>query len=352
MGWKLSLVIIPLFLLAPFFGMAASLIGFEQKAQALSLPILDLNKGVNSVEESLSALRHNAIIMNELVAEQEREYQEQQQILQELARRSQEHKQNSDQLYEERILAMLGPPVESFRSERVEIKVFKLDELGYRGYIAKVKLFDPRTLKVVLGKDTLGQTETTSSAVKRTGAVLGINGGGFYSSVQGGRTRVMPLGNTVIDGKLVNHDFSPSNGDVFFAGINRDGELIGGNFYSKESLMSLNPFQGVSFLPILIKDGQPLSVPKEWATTKQPRTIIGEYANGDFIMIVVDGRQSDWSSGVTLERLQIKLAELGVKEGYNLDGGGSSTFVFQGRTLNRPSDGKQRPVATNIVIMP
>jgi len=66
----------------------------------------------------------------------------------------------------------------------------------------------------------------------------------------------------------------------------------------------------------------------------------------------VDGRQADWSSGVTLERLQVKLAELGVKEGYNLDGGGSSTFVFKGEVLNRPSDGKQRPVVTNIVIMP
>ena len=55
---------------------------------------------------------------------------------------------------------------------------------------------------------------------------------------------------------------------------------------------------------------------------------------------------------MTLERLQVKLAELGVKEGYNLDGGGSSTFVFKGEVLNRPSDGKQRPVVTNIVIMP
>jgi hypothetical protein len=85
---------------------------------------------------------------------------------------------------------------------------------------------------------------------------------------------------------------------------------------------------------------------------RQPRTIIGEYANGDLILIVVDGRQADWSSGVTLERLQVKLAELGVKEGYNLDGGGSSTFIFKGEVLNRPSDGKQRPVVTNIVIMP
>jgi len=96
----------------------------------------------------------------------------------------------------------------------------------------------------------------------------------------------------------------------------------------------------VSFLPVLIKGGKPLKVPGEWATTKQPRTIIGEYANGDLIMIV------------TLERLQDKLAELGVKEGYNLDGGGSSTFIFKGQVLNRPSDGEHRPVVTNIIIRP
>lgn len=350
MRWKV-LILLPLFFLGPFIGVGAALTKFDQSAQALSLPVTGINQSADKVEDSLCALRHNAIIVSETVAQQEKEYQEQQKILQELASRSQEHKQASDQMYEERILAMLGPPVESFRSERVEIKVFKLDELGYRGYIAKVKLFDPSAVRVVLGKDKPGSTETTGSAVKRTGAVLGVNGGGFFTTVQGGRQQIVPLGNTVIDGELVS-GFSPSNGDLFFAGINRDGKMMGGKFYDKESLMQQRPLQGVSFLPILIKGGQPLPVPREWETTKQPRTIIGEYANGDFILIVVDGRQNDWSSGVTLERLQLKLAELGVKEGYNLDGGGSSTFVFQGQTLNRPSDGKQRPVATNIVILP
>jgi len=102
----------------------------------------------------------------------------------------------------------------------------------------------------------------------------------------------------------------------------------------------------------LIKGGVARPIDAEWVETKHPRTIIGEYANGDLIFIVVDGRQSDWSAGVTLERLLEKLVELGVKEGYNLDGGGSSTFVYKGEILNRPSDGKARPVVTNFIIMP
>ena len=69
-------------------------------------------------------------------------------------------------------------------------------------------------------------------------------------------------------------------------------------------------------------------------------------------MIVIDGRQNDWSIGVTLETLQDKLLELGVKEAYNLDGGGSSAMYYNGKILNQPSDGKERPVVNNIVIMP
>jgi exopolysaccharide biosynthesis protein len=35
-----------------------------------------------------------------------------------------------------------------------------------------------------------------------------------------------------------------------------------------------------------------------------------------------------------------------------LDGGGSSTFYYDGKILNRPSDGRERRVTTNIVIIP
>lgn len=350
MKWE-TYFLIAVFLLAPFIGGGLVLVGFEQQAEALALPLEGVDQAADRLESSVSNLWQNTAFLSQVIAEQEREYKEQEKILQELASRSQDQKEMSDQMYEKRILTMLGPAIDSYRSQRVDIKVFKLDELGYRGYIAKAKLFDPSVVKVVLGQDKLGESETTSSAVQRTGAILGVNGGGFYSAVKDGKTGIFPIGNTIVDGEFVT-GFHPSNGEVFFAGISQYGKLIGGHFREEKALLNLKPVQGVSFLPILIQGGKPLPLPQEWKNTKHPRTIIGEYANGDFILIVVDGRQSDWSSGVTLERLQIKLIELGVKEGYNLDGGGSSAMVFKGQVLNRPSDGKQRPVANNIVIMP
>lgn len=339
-----------IFVIAPFIGVGIAFADFGRKAQDMELPLDSISAVVQKVENGVSELGRDAAALNRTAADQERYYREQEKVVSLLAGKSQEHKKLSDDIYEKRILAMLGPPIGIHASDRVEIKVFKLDELGYRGYIAKVKLHDPSVFRVVLGGDRPGVMETTGDAVARTGAVFGINGGGFYNTFEGGRTVTYPIGNTVMDGKFI-RGFNPSD-DVFFAGIRKSGKFIGGIFPAYDPLIKLEPWQGVSFLPVLIQDGKPIPLPKQWQTTRQPRTIIGEYANGDLIMIVVDGRQADWSSGVTLERLQVKLAELGVKEGYNLDGGGSSTFIFKGVVLNRPSDGSQRPVVTNIVILP
>ncbi len=339
-------------LLLPLAGLAAgAYLALHDGAAEMALPLEKLEPALAAVKKDALALERNIGFIRETAEEQRRRYREQDRILAELAGKSYSQKKLSDEIYEQLILDRLGPPIGEHRSERVEIKVFELRELGYRGYIAKVKLLDPTAFKVVLGRDTLGERETTSAAVQRTGAVLGINGGGFYRTVRDGKERMLPTGNTVIDGRLVGR-FSPSHNGLAFAGVDSTGELVGGAFYEKDSLMRLKPLAGVSFIPALIKNRRPLPIPEKWQHQKHPRTILGEYGNDDLIMMVVDGRRAGWSSGVTLEDLQIKLIHLGVIEAYNLDGGGSSTFVFKDKVLNRPSDGRERPVVTNIVIMP
>jgi exopolysaccharide biosynthesis protein len=338
-------------IIAPLLGMLLTLNGLSAAAQNLLIPVEETHLSLDTFQQGMFALEEKLALVHQQADEQKAQFEEQDQVLRDLTKVVSKQERKSDQIYEERILKMLGPPVKEYASRRVEIKVFKLQELGYRGYIAKVKLYDPRVFKVVLAQDKIGAKETTMEAVRRTGAILGINGGGFYTEVRDGQPQGIHIGNVVIDGKLVG-PFNAYPGNLSFSGINRKGRLIGGIFTEEEQLMSLDPWQGVSFIPVLIKGGVKHPIPPDWAKTNQPRTIIGEYANGDLIMIVVDGRQSDWSSGVTLERLIDKLIELGVKEGYNLDGGGSSTFIYQNEVLNRPSDGKLRPVVTNIVIMP
>jgi len=80
-------------------------------------------------------------------------------------------------------------------------------------------------------------------------------------------------------------------------------------------------------------------------TALHPRTAVGLDAAGRRAwLVVVDGRQSGHSEGVTLAELASLLRALGASEGLNLDGGGTSTLVIEDasgepRVLNRPIHG-------------
>lgn len=87
-----------------------------------------------------------------------------------------------------------------------------------------------------------------------------------------------------------------------------------------------------------------------------PRTFIGVKEDGTMFLGVLDGRQSGYSIGCTVNKEAQLALELGAKYALELDGGGSSTFLFDfndgnGLTLlNKPSDGAMRKV-TNAVLL-
>lgn len=339
------------FLAAPFVSLIWATKDSETTVRGMVMDTTAFSAKLSEIEENMSDLSADINSLGVLASETEETFANQDEQLGALANQSSTQRKLSDDIYEQKILDVLGPAIGTHISDRTEIKIFKLDELGYRGFIAKVKLFDPTAFKVSLGKAKLGQLEITSAAAKRNGALLAINGGGFYNENKDGKPYARLIGNTVINGKLV-EPFNGYPGDLFFAGIDKQGQVVGGVPQTEKDLMKLNPYMGVSFIPVLLQDGKKMSIPDKWMTTKQPRTMIGKYANDDLIFIVIDGRQNDWSVGITLEKLQDKLLNLGVKSAYNLDGGGSSSFYYNGKVLNKPSDGKERPVVNNILVMP
>jgi hypothetical protein len=86
---------------------------------------------------------------------------------------------------------------------------------------------------------------------------------------------------------------------------------------------------------------------------RNPRTAIGTNQNGRQLYIaVVDGRQTNWSVGMTLPELANVMIGMGAWRAINLDGGGSSSLLYSpiGGTLqqNRPSGGSHRAVANHI----
>jgi len=87
--------------------------------------------------------------------------------------------------------------------------------------------------------------------------------------------------------------------------------------------------------------------------TRHPRTGVGVTRNGRILLIVVaDGDQPGRSVGLTLPELADILIASGADDALNLDGGGSSSFVYRSptdeRLLNTPSDGTFRPIAMHL----
>ena len=108
--------------------------------------------------------------------------------------------------------------------------------------------------------------------------------------------------------------------------------------------------------PALVRDGKAIFRALEAFTVDQvtgfdPRTAVGQRADGSLVFVAVDGRQPGYSAGITNFDLAKLLVRLGAVTGSALDSGGSTTLAFEGRLLNRPSDpGGERAVAEALVL--
>jgi len=124
-----------------------------------------------------------------------------------------------------------------------------------------------------------------------------------------------------------------------------------------------NPIGGVynaiSGNLMVVENGKSLVAPGG-DNTPQPRTAVAlDKPRRQLIILVVDGRQTGYSEGATLNELADLILEFGGHSGMNMDGGGSSTLVMEGRNgkaviLNSPIDrnipGKERSVGNHLGI--
>lgn len=83
---------------------------------------------------------------------------------------------------------------------------------------------------------------------------------------------------------------------------------------------------------------------------RHPRTAIGYTGDGRLIVFVCEGR-SDTAAGLTLPQMARILKEIGCVEALNLDGGGSTCLLVNGKEVNTPSSkGVQRAVPSVFMI--
>ena len=115
--------------------------------------------------------------------------------------------------------------------------------------------------------------------------------------------------------------------------------------------------QAIGGGPVIVRNSRPVfraleAFEPSQLVPRNPRTAVGQLANGRVIMVATDGRRPGYSVGMTNFELAQTLVRLGAVTGSAFDAGGSTTVAFEGQLLNRPSDSSgERAVSTSLQLM-
>ncbi|WP_334147965.1 phosphodiester glycosidase family protein [Microbacterium sp.] len=202
--------------------------------------------------------------------------------------------------------------------------------------VADVTLSDATVLRSAFAGDAYGTniTETTSAIADANDAIFAINGD-YYGFRDTG---------IVIRNGVVYRDEGARDGLAFYT----DGhvEVYDETATTAEALVADGVWNTLSFGPALVERGAAVDGIDEVEVDtnfgnhsiqgEQPRTAIGVIDDNHLVFVVVDGRSPGYSRGVTMTELADIMVSLGAETAYNIDGGGSSTMVFDGSLVNDP----------------
>ncbi len=219
----------------------------------------------------------------------------------------------------------------------ISITITETREYDTTIYVADIRVSSVEYLSTAFAQGTYGRniTETTSRIADQANAILAINGD-FYGAQK--------QGYVIRNGVLYRSASAGSDQEDLVIYSDGSFDIINEGDVSAEELLDAGAVQVLSFGPGLVEDGE-ISVTQneevDRAKTSNPRTAIGMIDPLHYVMVVSDGRTSE-SEGLTLYELAEFMESLGVTTAYNLDGGGSSTMVFNGEVLNNPTtDGRK-----------
>lgn len=199
--------------------------------------------------------------------------------------------------------------------------------------IADIYVGDITCLQTAFAKDMYGNgySEKLSDMSMRLGSILAVNGDSYNNN------RHQDNGTIIRNGVI----YRSQKTDMETCVLNWDGTM---HFYSPEELdakvlIDNGAYQSWIFGPSLLDDnGKAKTDFMTWDYIRQshPRTAIGYYEPGHYCLLVVDGREVDYSRGMFLEEEAAIFEQLGCKLAYNLDGGHCSFMTMQDQVVSHP----------------
>ena len=171
-----------------------------------------------------------------------------------------------------------------------------------------------------------GGGTTLTGLVSKYNAVAGINGGKYEDEVGLGLGG-MPEGIVISGGQLLMGDPDTVYG-VY--GFTYDNVLVVGNMTASQAV-AMGVRDAVTFGPALIVNGNSAGY-SGYGSGLNPRTAIGQRADGAVLLLVIEGRQAN-SVGASYADLIEVMLEYGAVNAANLDGGMSSSMVYNGEEI-------------------
>ncbi len=219
-----------------------------------------------------------------------------------------------------------------YKDENVQVTYTQYETNGTTIHVADVRVSSAEYLKTAFAKGTYGKnvTQSTSEIAASNNAVLAVNGD-YYG--------VQERGYVIRNGVLYREEAGEN--DVLCIYADGSMKVVDPSTATAQELLEQGVWQAFSFGPGLITDGEidvALNTEVGKAKASNPRTAIGIIDDLHYVFVVSDGRSGE-SEGLSLYELASFMEQLGVQTAYNLDGGGSSTMVFQGEVVNNPSSG-------------
>ena len=216
------------------------------------------------------------------------------------------------------------------------VRIERLSGATYNAHVMVVR--DPS--KVFMGRSS--KTYSTSIPGKRLNEVMAeaddsiiaaINAGAFNDDgTAGSHVGSVPAGIVFSEGEFIcnanrgNIPIAETGGG--FVGFNDDDILVVAKSMTEAEAESLNIRDGCEFGPPLIINGEVNQEAYNKASGLNPRTAIGQRADGAVIFVCIDGRQAG-SPGGTYRDVTDIMIEFGAVNACNLDGGSSSIMMYR-----------------------
>ena len=158
-------------------------------------------------------------------------------------------------------------------------------------------------------------------------AIAAINAGAFFDDgTASPKVGSVPQGLVIADGKVRwNSGAAPEEG---FVGFNQDNILVVAKTMTADKAMELGIRDGCCFGPVLIMNGQINEDAYNSKSGYNPRTCIGQRADGAVVFLCIDGRQASSIGGTYKDCIDI-LYEYGCVNACNMDGGSSSVMLYR-----------------------